>query len=125
MGSKTRIQYTECFKGHRMKLEIAEDTPNLIQVLKCPTCGDKRVGLVGELISVTSTDEECPEKNLLLDTYSKKVGQYKRAVLEMKDKVLDIPREEWNVLWAAAEHARVACESARDGLKKHAEEHGC
>jgi hypothetical protein len=44
---------TECPNGHGIKLEIVANSPNTIQWVKCPTCGVRRMGLIGKLISVT------------------------------------------------------------------------
>jgi hypothetical protein len=77
------------------------------------------------LLSVSSTNEPCPEKILLLNAYEQKAAQYSQAALELKDKVRNIPQIELNVLWAAAEQARIACEKARELLQQHAAAHGC
>jgi hypothetical protein len=51
-----RIHVVECPNGHRMQLEIVLNTPNMIQMVKCPVCGVTRVGLLGEVRSVTVAD---------------------------------------------------------------------
>jgi hypothetical protein len=56
-----RIHVVECPNGHRMKLEIVLNTPNMIQMVKCPVCDVTRVGLLGEVRSVTPVDPEKPE----------------------------------------------------------------
>jgi|KBSSwiStaDraftv2_1062776.scaffolds.fasta_scaffold02345_10 hypothetical protein len=53
-----RISIVECPNGHRMRLEIVLNTPNLIQMVKCPVCGVTRVGLLREVRSVTSDNSE-------------------------------------------------------------------
>jgi len=53
-----RISIVECPNGHRMRLEIVLNTPNLIQMVKCPVCGVTRVGLLREVRSVTSENSE-------------------------------------------------------------------
>lgn len=41
-----------CPNGHRLKLAVVADTPNMIRMVKCPICGVKRIGLIGQLHSV-------------------------------------------------------------------------
>jgi len=53
-----RISIVECPNGHRMRIEIVLNTPNLIQMVKCPVCGVTRVGLLREVRSVTSDNSE-------------------------------------------------------------------
>jgi len=53
-----RISIVECPNGHRMRLEIVLNTPNLLQMVKCPVCGVTRVGLLREVRSVTSDNSE-------------------------------------------------------------------
>ena len=53
-----RISIVECPNGHRMRLEIVLNTPNLIQFVKCPECGATRVGLLREVRSVTPDNQE-------------------------------------------------------------------
>ena len=60
-----------------------------------------------------------------MDNYEQKVRQYTQAVLNLKDKIRDIPQVELNLLWAATERARAACEKAHELLKDHGAEHGC
>jgi hypothetical protein len=127
-GRAVVVRTTVCPNGHRINLHMLAGTPNMIQMVKCPTCSAERIGLVGQMVSVTPAEGlvmHCREKNVLLDTYEQKVRQYTQAVLNLKDKLRDIPQVELNVLWAATEHARTACEHAHELLKKHAAEHGC
>ena len=53
-----RITMVECPNGHRMRLETAINTPNLIQLVTCPVCGVTRVGLLQEVRSVTPDDSQ-------------------------------------------------------------------
>jgi hypothetical protein len=46
---------------------------------------------------------QCREKNLLLRTYEHKVKRYAEVVLQLRDKVHDIPQGELELLWEAAE----------------------
>jgi hypothetical protein len=123
------VKATECPNGHRINLHTLANTPNMIQRVKCPTCDAERIRLIGQLVSVTPADEglvaECHERNLLLGIYEQRVRQYTQAVLNLKDKVRDIPQVELNLLWAATEQTRAACEKARELLKIHAAEHRC
>jgi hypothetical protein len=51
------IRKTECPNGHRINLHMIANTPNMIQMVNCPTCGIERVGFIGQLVSVTPADE--------------------------------------------------------------------
>jgi hypothetical protein len=51
------VRKTECPNGHRINLHIIAKTPNLIQMVKCPECGVERMGLIGQLVSVTPADD--------------------------------------------------------------------
>jgi len=58
MGKEVIVRETECPSGHRISLHMVANSPNLIQVVRCPTCGVERIGLVGQLVSVTAADEQ-------------------------------------------------------------------
>jgi len=55
---ETVIRKAECPNGHRINLHIVANTPNLIQMVTCPVCGVKRVGLIPQLIAVTRADSD-------------------------------------------------------------------
>lgn len=56
MAEEAIIKKTNCPNGHRLILHVLADAPNLIQVIECPTCGTKRIGLVSQLVSVKADD---------------------------------------------------------------------
>ena len=56
-GREVIVRKTECPNGHPINLHMIAHTPNMIQMVECPTCGIKKVGLIGQLVSVTSADE--------------------------------------------------------------------
>jgi len=55
---EVRIHVVVCRNGHRLKLAILSNTPNMIQKVKCPTCGTEMVSLIGKLLSVSPEDPE-------------------------------------------------------------------
>ena len=57
-NEEIRIHIVACRNGHRIKLEILSSTPNMIQKVKCPTCGTEMVSLIGKLLSVSPADSE-------------------------------------------------------------------
>lgn len=56
MAEEVVIKKTNCPNGHRLNLHVLANTPNLIQVITCPRCGIKKVGLVSQLVSVELDD---------------------------------------------------------------------
>jgi hypothetical protein len=51
MRKKTTKSVT-CPNGHRIRLEMVEATPNLIQSIECPTCKTNLIVFAGELLAV-------------------------------------------------------------------------
>jgi hypothetical protein len=52
------VKATVCPNGHRINLHMLANTPNMIQMVKCPTCDAEKIGLIGQLVSVTPADED-------------------------------------------------------------------
>lgn len=46
-----------CPNGHRIKLEVEPDSPNLIQTIQCPTCEVDSLVIVGILRAVLPDQE--------------------------------------------------------------------
>jgi hypothetical protein len=51
------VRFTGCPSGHGIKLVMMDGTPNMIRMVKCPTCGIERMGLIGKLVAVTGGDQ--------------------------------------------------------------------
>ena len=50
------VKKTECPNGHRIASLLFADTPNMIQMVKCPVCGEESTGLISQSESVKSDE---------------------------------------------------------------------
>jgi hypothetical protein len=46
----------ECPNGHKIKLEMLSDTPNVITRIQCPTCESEMIVLAGDIRGVVPID---------------------------------------------------------------------
>lgn len=50
-------KWTHCPNGHRIRLEVLTNTPNTIQIIRCPTCDADALIIAGDLRGVIPDPE--------------------------------------------------------------------